>query len=105
MKKTIGLTLFSVVTSIVGSQLLLVIPDEIKATNVWMMCDAVAKVLLVGAFWIEAKGALKNVLFGVLLVTFNNMLDEVLFDPTMIGYNDLFLILIIAIYTTFKIYE
>jgi hypothetical protein len=104
-KTALALVLFSIATSIVGGQMLVLIPDEIRATNVWMLCDAVAKIMFVGAFWLESKGALKNVLFGVLLVTFNNLLDEVLFDPTLVGYNDLALLLIIASYTTFKIYE
>jgi hypothetical protein len=101
----IGLILFSVVTSIVGAQMLVVIPDEIRATNAWMLCDAVSKILFVGAFWLHAKGTLKHLLFGVLFIAINNLVDELFFDPMCYGFNELVLLLIIASYTTFKIYE
>lgn len=104
-RTALALVLFSIATSIVGSQLLVIIPDEIRATTAWMLCDGVCKVLFVGAFWLEAKGSIKHVLFGVLLLCINNLLDELFFDPLRYGWNELFLLLIITIYATFKVYE
>lgn len=104
-KTALALVLFSLVTSIVGGQMLVLIPDEIKATNTWMLCDAVAKVLFIGAFWLEAKAAMKHILFGCLLIALNNLLDELFFDPLLYGINELVLLFIITIYATFKIYE
>jgi len=80
IRTCIGLILFSVVTSIVGAQMLVVIPDEIRATNAWMLCDAVSKIMFVGAFWLHAKGTLKHLLFGVLFIAINNLVDELFFE-------------------------
>jgi hypothetical protein len=104
-KTALALVLFSMATSIVGGQMLVLIPDEIRATNVWMLCDAVAKILFVGAFWLESKGPIKHVLLGCLLIALNNLFDELFFDPLIYGFNELLLLLIITIYATFKIYE
>jgi hypothetical protein len=94
------LILFAVVSSIVGSQCIWLIPDEIQATNAWMLCDAIAKVLFVGAFWDEAKGMLKNLLFGVMLLCANNLLDELFFDPLMLGWNEIALLIAITVHVT-----
>lgn len=105
VRTALALVLFSIATSVVGSQMLVLIPDEIKATNTWMLCDAVSKIMFIGAFWLEAKGAIKHILFGCLLIALNNLLDELFFDPLLYGLNELILLLIITIYATFKIYE
>jgi hypothetical protein len=98
--RTVILVLFAIVTSIIGSQCIWIIPDEIQATNAWMLCDAISKFLFVGAFWCEAKNTLKHVLFAAMILCLNNLLDELFFDPLRLGWNEIVMLVLITIYTT-----
>lgn len=93
------LVIFALCTTIIGSQCIWIIEDEIRATNAWMFCDALSKVLFIGAFWNEAKGLLKHVLFAVFILALNNLADELFFDPLHLGWNEIVMLITITIYT------
>lgn len=77
--------------------------DQIQATNVWMLNDALAKVMMVSAFALMVKGAFREWLWFIAAVAVNSLLDELFFDPLALGVNEWLISILLSVYYTFKI--
>lgn len=73
------------------------------ATDVWMMCDAIAKCLIIAVLLLLTTGYFHQWLMFVFSVAVNNLLDELLFDPYTLGLNEAGITVLLAIYYTTQI--
>lgn len=77
--------------------------EQIHATNVWMLCDAMAKCATMLAFVLITTGYYREWVSFMLALSINNFMDELFFSPTEIGLNEYVILVALAIYYTFKI--
>lgn len=62
--------------------------DDVRATNIWMLCDAFAKVLFVISAMMHTYKVVFHLLTCVLIISLGNLIDEVMNWATLEGIND-----------------
>jgi hypothetical protein len=77
--------------------------SDTYATDVWMICDAVAKCFAILTAIVLTNGYYRQWLVFVFTVAVNNVLDELLFDPYGIGINEAAITVVLACYYTHNI--
>lgn len=77
--------------------------EQIHATNVWMLCDAVAKSFTMLSLVLITTGYYREWLCFMFALSINNVMDELFFSPTAIGLNEYVILIALSIYYTFKL--
>lgn len=77
--------------------------EQIHATNLWMLCDAIAKSFTMLSLALLTTGYFREWAAFMFALSVNNLMDELFFDPTMIGINEYVILIALTIYYTFKL--
>ena len=77
--------------------------EQIHATNIWMLCDAMAKSFTMLSLVLITTGYYREWVCFMFALSVNNVMDEVFFSPTAIGLNEYVILIALIIYYTFKI--
>jgi len=78
------------------------VADEF-ATDIWMLCDAFGKSLIILACMALSSELLRQWLTFIFFLSINNILDEVWFNPYSLGWNEAAITVVLAIYYTTQI--
>lgn len=78
--------------------------DQIRVTNMYMVCDAVAKFLLSIALFLSVSGVVKEVSVAICMVMTNDLADELFFDPLSNGWNEDVLIIFLLGYLILRLF-